>query len=124
MLRLYLTCRRFAVIIVCFAALPAIAKDPGVPTLQTAVAHVMAGRRGAAVVVDVSSGHVLAAYHLDVAARRVVHPGSSIKPSTLLALLQAGRLDAHAALMCKRTVSIGGHKLNCSHPATSEPSPR
>ena len=81
----------------------------------------MAGRRGAAVVVDVQSGHLLAAYHLDVAARRVVHPGSSIKPFTLLALLQAGKLDANAALMCKRTVFIGGHKLDCTHPATPEP---
>ena len=81
----------------------------------------MVGRRGAAVVVDVQSGHVLAAYHLGVAARRVVHPGSSIKPFTLLALLQAGKLDAHTALMCKRTVSIGGRKLDCTHPATPEP---
>ena len=31
------------------------------------------------------------------------HPGSSIKPFTLLALLQAGKLDAHTALMCRRT---------------------
>ncbi len=81
----------------------------------------MAGRRGTAVVVDVQSGRVLAAYHLDVASRRVVHPGSSIKPFTLLALLQAGKLDAHTALMCRRTVAIGGHKLDCTHPATQEP---
>ena len=81
----------------------------------------MAGRRGAAVVVDVQSGQVLAAYHLDVAARRVVHPGSSVKPFTLQALLQSGKLDPHTALMCKRTVSIGGHKLDCTHPATPEP---
>ncbi len=81
----------------------------------------MAGRRGAAVVIDVHSGRVLAAYHLDVAARRVAHPGSSIKPFTLRALLQAGKLDAHTALLCKRTVSIGGHKLDCTHPATPEP---
>jgi penicillin-binding protein 2 len=81
----------------------------------------MAGRRGAAVVIDVQSGHILAAYHLEVAARRVAHPGSSIKPFTLLALLQAGKLDGHTALMCRRTVSIGGHKLDCTHPATPEP---
>ncbi len=81
----------------------------------------MAGHRGTAVVVDVQSGEVLAAYHLEVAARRVVHPGSSIKPFTLLALLQAGKLDAHTALMCKRAVSIDGHKLDCTHPATPEP---
>lgn len=81
----------------------------------------MAGRRGAAVVVDVQSGHILAAYHLDVAARRVAHPGSSIKPFTLLALLQAGKLDGQTALMCKRSVFIGGHKLDCTHPATPVP---
>ena len=81
----------------------------------------MAGRRGAAVVIDVQSGRILAAYHLNVAAHRVAHPGSSIKPFTLLALLQAGKLDGHTALMCRRTVSIGGHKLDCTHPATPEP---
>ena len=119
--RLNLACRCFAVIVVCFVALHATAGGPGNSALQKAVARAMAGRRGAAVVVDVQSGHVLAAYHLDVAARRVVHPGSSIKPFTLLALLQAGKLDAHTALMCKRTVSIGGRKLDCTHPATPEP---
>ena len=119
--RLNLANRCFAAIVLCFAPLPAIAGESGISPLQTAVARAMAGRRGAAVVVDVQSGHVLAAYHLDVAARRVVHPGSSIKPFTLLALLQAGKLDAHTALMCKRTISIGGHKLDCTHPATPEP---
>lgn len=113
--------RCFVVIILCVAVLPGMAREPGIPTLQTAVSRAMAVRRGAAVVVDVQSGHVLAAYHLDVAARRVVHPGSRIKPFTLLALLQAGKLDAHTALMCKRTVAIGGHKLDCTHPTTPEP---
>jgi cell division protein FtsI/penicillin-binding protein 2 len=115
------TRRFFIVIVVCFAALLATAGDSGSSTLQSAVVRAMAGRRGTAVVVDVQSGHVLAAYHLDVAARRVGRPGSSIKPFTLLALLQTGKLDAHTALMCKRTVSIGGHKLDCTHPATPEP---
>ena len=116
-----LTCRCSTVIVVGLVTLRATAGGSDNSTLQKAVARAMAGRRGAAVVVDVQSGHVLAAYHLDAAARRVVHPGSSIKPFTLLALLQAGKLDAHTALMCKRTVSIGGHKLDCTHPATPEP---
>ncbi len=116
-----LTCRCFTVIVAWCVALHSAAGESGISTLQKAVARAMAGRRGTAVVVDVPSGHVLAAYHLDVAARRVVHPGSSIKPFTLLALLQAGKLDAHTALMCRRTVSIGGHKLDCTHPATHEP---
>ncbi len=119
--RLNLACRCFAVSVVCFAVLPIVAGESGISALPTAVVHAMAGRRGAAVVVDVQSGHLLAAYHLNVAARRVVHPGSSIKPFTLLALLQAGKLDAHTALMCKRTVSIGRHRLDCSHPPTPGP---
>ena len=38
--------------------------------LPRQVAHIMRGRSGAALVVDVRSGHLLAAYHPDVAARR------------------------------------------------------
>ncbi len=120
MLRLKMVCSCLGAV-VCLAAFPAMPGESGPSTLQKGTTRAMAGRRGAAVVVDVQSGHVLAAYHLDVAARRVVHPGSAIKPFTLLALLQAGKLDGHTALMCRRTVSIGGHKLDCTHPETPEP---
>ena len=51
----------------------------GDPALQQAVTRAMAGRSGAAVVIDVATGKVLAAYHLEVAARRLALPGSSIK---------------------------------------------
>ena len=81
----------------------------------------MAGRRGTAVVLDVRSGQMLAAYRLEVAARRVARPGSSIKPFTLMALLEAGKVDEHTALVCKRQLSIAGHKLDCSHPQTAQP---
>jgi cell division protein FtsI/penicillin-binding protein 2 len=81
----------------------------------------MAGQRGAAAVLDVHSGRVLAAYHASVAARRVVHPGSSVKPFTLLALVEAGKVDAHTALVCKRPLTIAGHRLDCPHPDTKEP---
>jgi len=90
-------------------------------TLPSAVSQAMAGRRGAAVVLDVRSGQVLAAYHLDVAARRVVHPGSSIKPFTLMTLLELGKVNEQTVLVCKRPLTIGGHKLDCSHPATAQP---
>jgi cell division protein FtsI/penicillin-binding protein 2 len=89
--------------------------------LQNATSRAMAGRSGAAVVLDVHSGQLLATYHLDVAGRRVVHPGSSIKPFTLMVLLEAGKVNEQTALMCKRSLWIGGHKLDCTHPVTTQP---
>jgi penicillin-binding protein 2 len=106
--------------LVCLFALSADART-GDARLQRTVAQAMAGQRGTAVVLDVGSGRALAAYHLDVAARRVVHPGSSIKPFTLLALLEAGKVDARTALICKRPLTIAGHRLDCPHPDTKEP---
>jgi len=81
----------------------------------------MAGRSGTAVVLDVHSERVLASYRLDEAARRLAYPGSSIKPFTLIALLESGKLDGHTALVCKRAFSIAGHKLDCTHPDTKQP---
>jgi cell division protein FtsI/penicillin-binding protein 2 len=95
--------------------------QPASHALQVATTRAMAGRSGTAVVLDVQSGEVLASYHLDVAARRVVRPGSSVKPFTLLALLELGKVNEQTALMCKRSLWIGGHKLDCTHPATAQP---
>ena len=67
----------------------------------------MAGRSGTAVVIDVATGKVLAAYHPETAARRVALPGSAIKPFTLLALLEAGKVNQQTALMCKRSLTVG-----------------
>lgn len=76
----------------------------------------MRGRSGAAIVVDVRSGHLLAAYHLDVAARRLARPGSAFKPFTLLALLQSGKLSPADSLVCRRNLRVGAHDLSCTHP--------
>jgi len=56
-----------------------------------------------------------------VAARRIVHPGSSIKPFTLMALLEFGMANEQTALVCKRPLVISGHKLDCTHPVTAQP---
>jgi cell division protein FtsI/penicillin-binding protein 2 len=50
-----------------------------------------------------------------------VRPGSSIKTFTLLALLEAGKVDASTALVCKRPLTVGGHRLDCPHPVTRQP---
>jgi cell division protein FtsI/penicillin-binding protein 2 len=94
------------------------APDPG---LQRAASRAMAGRTGSVVVIDVAAGKVLAAYHPEAGARRVVLPGSAIKPFTLLALLESGKVNQQTALMCNRSLAIAGHKLNCTHPALKQP---
>ena len=89
--------------------------------LQSAVTRAMAGSRGTAVVLAVNSGQILASYRLKVAAQTLASPGSSIKPFTLKALLDTGRVDATTALVCQRPLSIAGHRLDCSHPETGQP---
>jgi penicillin-binding protein 2 len=89
--------------------------------LQRAAEQAMASRRGAAVVVDIATSKILAAYHLDVASQRVALPGSSIKTFTLMALLEAGKINVQTTLMCKRSLSVGGHQLNCTHPDVKQP---
>src|SRR6185312_5592603 len=88
---------------------------------QTAVNRAMAGGRGAAVVLDVENGKILAAYHPKIAAQRLAAPGSSIKPFTLKALLVNGKVDAASKLVCKRSLNVAGHRLDCSHPQIGQP---
>jgi cell division protein FtsI/penicillin-binding protein 2 len=107
--------------VVCLAGTCIAAAQAVDATLQNAVTRAMENQRGTAVVLDVHSGRMLASSHVNVAARRVATPGSSIKPFTLLALLESGKINQQTALVCKRAVSISGHKLDCSHPVTAEP---
>jgi len=82
------------------------------------VAEIMRNRSGTAMVVEVRSGQVLAAYHPNVAARRLARPGSAFKPFTLLALLWSGKLSATESLVCRRNLRVGRHDLSCFHPQT------
>jgi len=92
-----------------------------VATLQQALASAMNGKAGTAVVLDVASSKVLGAYHPEVAARRLALPGSAVKPFTLLALLESGKVNEQTARMCKRPLTVGGHKLDCTHPNVKQP---
>ena len=111
-----------AAIAMCFASWQsAWAQGTANTALQQAVTRAMTGRSGTAVVIDVQSGKILAAYRLDVAARRLAHPGSSLKPFTLMALLEAGKVNAQTTLLCQRKLMLGGHNLDCAHPVTTQP---
>lgn len=89
--------------------------------LPSAVERVMSGRSGTAVVAEVGSGRLLAHYRLDVAARRLAAPGSTVKPFTLAALLESGKLPAGTTLFCRRRVRLAGQELDCTHVETPEP---
>jgi cell division protein FtsI/penicillin-binding protein 2 len=84
--------------------------------LNAELARVMHRRSGTAILADVASGHLLAIYRPEVAARRLARPGSALKPFTLLALLQSGKLSATESFVCRRTLHVGYHDLSCSHP--------
>src|SRR5712671_2187818 len=76
-------------------------------SLQQEVDRTIARQSGALVVVDVVSGAVLAANRLDLAARTLARPGSTLKPFVLMELLESHRLDASRKLMCRRLLRIG-----------------
>ncbi len=86
--------------------------------LDKALAKVMAGRVGTAVVVNVASGKILGAYRLDMAEWKLARPGSAFKPFTLLALLESNKLKTTDTLTCRRNLHVGSHNLSCSHPQT------
>ncbi len=91
------------------------------PHLNSEIARIMQGRKGTAVLIEVASGKVIGAYHPEVAARRLALPGSTVKPFTLTALLDSGKLKPEEKFLCRRNVRVGTRNLTCSHPQTGQP---
>lgn len=81
----------------------------------------MKGRPGTALVARVSDGQIVAAHNRQLAENRAAAPGSAIKPFTLAALLDAGRLPPHADWICSGHLNIAGHNLACTHPKSAAP---
>jgi len=76
---------------------------------------------GAALLVDVRTRRLIAAYGSDVAGALPEPPGSTLKPFTLQALLRAGKLGAEEAFPCPGNLTIGGRGFACSHPPVAAP---
>jgi penicillin-binding protein 2 len=77
--------------------------------------------RGAALVLRLSDRKLLHVEVADLAARWLVAPASTLKPFSLLALLEAGKLNPSDAFACSRRLSLASHQLNCVHPPVSLP---
>jgi cell division protein FtsI/penicillin-binding protein 2 len=88
------------------------------PTWPSAVAQAAQFAPQARIVVlDIATGHLLAASHLSEAARTLAAPGSTLKPLALYGLVASGRWDPSRRIACTRKLTIAGRSLNCSHPA-------
>jgi len=89
--------------------------------LQRVTWEAMSARSGTAVLISIDSGKVLASYKLEVAAHRLATPGSTIKPFTLLALFASGQFDPAQTILCRRSLTIAGKRMDCSHPQPPGP---
>jgi cell division protein FtsI/penicillin-binding protein 2 len=83
--------------------------------LSSVIAGLMKGNHGAVVALDVGSGKILAQWNLQLAARRVTAPGSTVKPFVLLELLQSGKIDPEQHQVCRRVLTIAGRRMDCTH---------
>ncbi len=68
-------------------------------------------------VLEIGSGKLLASARLAEASQTVATPGSTLKPLILYFALASGHWDPSLRVACRRQMRIGGHQLNCSHPA-------
>jgi cell division protein FtsI/penicillin-binding protein 2 len=87
--------------------------------LQQSLDREMEKRPGTFVVVEVSSGKIIASNNLRLAATTLQTPGSTLKPFVLMALLELNRVDPTQKLICKRKLQIGSVHLDCTHPISA-----
>jgi cell division protein FtsI/penicillin-binding protein 2 len=72
------------------------------------------GTPAVALVLDVRAGHILAAARLNKAVRST--PGSVLKPFFLMHALQHELMQPQTTVMCRRTLTITGRNVDCTHP--------
>lgn len=81
--------------------------------LQEKVDSAMNGLDGAAVVMDVNTGRVLAMVNPKTAISQAFPVGSTLKPLTATASVEQGIADPDLALPCSGITSIHGHDYPC-----------
>jgi cell division protein FtsI/penicillin-binding protein 2 len=67
-------------------------------------------------VLRVDSRAIIGAGNLAFASRRLATPGSTIKPFVLQLLLERQLVQPDVRVACRRHLSVGGKRLDCSHP--------
>ncbi len=77
--------------------------------------------RGTALLLDFRTRRLVALHGPDLARGWLVPPGSTLKPFSLLALIQAGKLTAREQFPCSGQLTVGGRSFACSHPPIGVP---
>jgi cell division protein FtsI/penicillin-binding protein 2 len=77
--------------------------------------------RGTAVLLDLRAHKVIAAHAPELARRWLIPPGSTLKPFSLTALLESGKLRADEQFPCPIQLLLAGRSFACSHPPTGVP---
>jgi penicillin-binding protein 2 len=76
---------------------------------------------GAAVLLDFRTRRLLAVHGEEIARAALLPPGSTLKPFSLLALIDAGKLRPGESLPCPGRLSIRGRSFACAHPPPAVP---
>jgi cell division protein FtsI (penicillin-binding protein 3) len=76
---------------------------------------------GCALLLDIHTGRMIGFEGGDVARRWLGPPGSTMKPLSLLALLEANKLSGSEEYFCPGRLALNGRSLNCSHPYVAAP---
>jgi penicillin-binding protein 2 len=72
-------------------------------------------RSGTALLLRLRDRHLSVADGPSIAQRMIFPPGSTVKPFSLLALLESGRLSPNEEYICPGRLTIAGRSFNCSH---------
>jgi len=80
-----------------------------------------ASTRFTAVLLDLRNRQVLEVHRADLATQWLIPPGSTLKPLSLTALLESGKLRADEKFPCPGKLIIGGRSFSCTHPPIGAP---
>jgi len=80
-----------------------------------------ADARGTAVLLDLRTHKVLAVHEAELARRWLIPPGSTLKPFSLMALLESGKLRADDQYPCPIKLMLARRSFACSHPPVGVP---
>ena len=88
---------------------------------QDRLAGCFDGTHGTGVLIDATTRRPLAVHAPELAGRLLLPPGSTVKPFSIAALMESGKLRSTDSFRCPGTLEIGGRNLTCSHPADLPP---